>query len=72
MSGEAAQPATFDDGRCAAPAAHGNSTDRNWVLQAPAVWRSGAHPKGKSRVCLSFLVFFIRVPSEPAVSREVA
>lgn len=29
MSGEAAQPATFDDGRCAAPAAHGNSADRN-------------------------------------------
>lgn len=54
MSGEASQPATFDDGRRAAPATHGNSADWNWVLQAPAVWRSGAHSKGKTRLSLSF------------------
>ena len=68
MLGEAAQPPTFDDGCRAASATHGNSADRNWILQASAMWRSGAHPKGKSHESLSFPVFFKRIPSEPAAS----
>ena len=50
MAGEAAQLATFDDGRHAAPSTHGNTADRNWVLQASAMWRSRTHSKSKHNV----------------------
>ena len=50
FSGEAPELATFDDGRYAASSANGNTADWHRVLQAPAVWRSGTHAKGKSRM----------------------
>ena len=53
--GKASQRATLDDGCYATPSYYGNTADRNWVLQAPAVWRSGTHSEGE--FFLSWTVF---------------
>ena len=53
--GKASQCATLDDGCYATPSYYGNTADRNWVLQAPAVWRSGTHSEGE--FFLSWTVF---------------